>query len=324
MKPVDLDAKGRQLLELLAEGCSTRTIAKKMRYSEGTVRVYLHNVYRAIGVRNRTEAVLWYLNRNRTAAPAPAALPAPAPMVPSMAAPQPGESFGDMALREGLFTALGIMESFLGPYGRIWEVGAKLKGSPADEKGLAQRAQARLLWRAMLQGDFGYAKLLYDEGSAERLIYDAPADAVLVASLLLVGGYTTAAERLSAPLLRKRRDGREVSPREVTLLRALREALEGGSDAALGSLYQLAAENASAPGIRQIAMVALFHAYKARKDVDRARATAEAIWMEAEAARRQLEAMGVRPFPRDAAVPAPTGKVARQSGAAREKVAVTR
>ena len=323
MKPIDLDAKGRQLLELLAEGSSTRTIAKKMRYSEGTVRVYLHNVYRTIGVRNRTEAVLWYLNRNRV--PASTALPAPAPVSATANVSHPAESFGDMAVREGLFTALGIMESFLGPYGRIWEVGAKLKGAPADEKGIALRAQARLLWRALLQGDFGYAKLLYDEGTAERLIYEAPADAVLLASLLLIGGYSTAAERLSAPLLRKRRDGREVSPREVTLLRALREALEGGSDAALGSLYQLASENASAQGIRQVAMVALFHAYKARKDSERARATAEAIWSEAEATRRQIEAMGVRPFPRDAAVPAPAGKVvARAPSAAREKATVTR
>ena len=32
---------------------------------------------------------------------------------------------GDVALRDGLLCTLGIMESFTGPYGRLWEVGAR-------------------------------------------------------------------------------------------------------------------------------------------------------------------------------------------------------
>ncbi len=62
-----LGPKEEQLLALLAEGGSTRALARKMHHSEGTVRVYLHRLYRAIGVRNRTEAVLWHLNRGRAA-----------------------------------------------------------------------------------------------------------------------------------------------------------------------------------------------------------------------------------------------------------------
>ena len=58
-----------ELLELLAEGASARVIAKKLGYSEGTMRVYLHNLYRAIGVRNKTEAVIWHLHRSRPAIP---------------------------------------------------------------------------------------------------------------------------------------------------------------------------------------------------------------------------------------------------------------
>src|ERR1700733_13423634 len=67
MKAVALEARGQRMLELLAEGASARVIARKLGYSEGTTRVYLHNLYRVIGVRNKTEAVIWHLNRTRPA-----------------------------------------------------------------------------------------------------------------------------------------------------------------------------------------------------------------------------------------------------------------
>jgi hypothetical protein len=68
----------------------------------------------------------------------------------------------------------------------------------------------------------------------------------------------------------------------------------------------------------------LFHAYKARKDLDRARGAANAIWGAAEAARQQLEAMGVRPLGRDMSLPRPAKSGARETSPAREKVAATR
>jgi hypothetical protein len=71
-------------------------------------------------------------------------------------------------------------------------------------------------------------------------------------------------------------------------------------------------------------MVMLFHAYKARKDLDRARGTANAVWAAAEAARQHLEAMGVRPLGRDMSLPRPAKGGVREAGAAREKVAATR
>ena len=43
-----LDARDRRMLELLAEGASARVVARKMHYSEGTIRVYLHNLYKTI------------------------------------------------------------------------------------------------------------------------------------------------------------------------------------------------------------------------------------------------------------------------------------
>ena len=65
MKGHTLDARNQLMLELLAEGASARIVARKLGYSEGTTRVYLHNLYRAIGVRNKTEAVIWHLGRVR-------------------------------------------------------------------------------------------------------------------------------------------------------------------------------------------------------------------------------------------------------------------
>jgi hypothetical protein len=227
-----------------------------------------------------------------------------------------------MALAASLHAALGVMGTFLGPYGRVWEVGARLKGGATDEKTVVRRAQSRLLWRALLQGDFAYGKRLSDDELGARLVHEAPSEAVLLALLLLIGGYSGAAQRLTVPLGRKRRGVVGISSREATLLASLRDALDG-DDAALVGIYQVASENASPPLLRQVASVTLFYAYKARKDLDRARAAANAIWAQSEAARHELEAMGVRPLVRDAAIPRP-GKVTRESSPTREKAAASR
>src|SRR3954464_2719110 len=98
MKNTALEAKHARMLELLAEGASAREVAKKMGYSEGTTRVYLHNLYKAIGVRNKTEAAIWQLSRTRgTASPA---------AEPPVAIAATRETFGDMALAEDLYSAL--------------------------------------------------------------------------------------------------------------------------------------------------------------------------------------------------------------------------
>ena len=43
-----LEAKFQRMLELIAQGASTRTLARKMGFSEGTVRVYLHRAVAAL------------------------------------------------------------------------------------------------------------------------------------------------------------------------------------------------------------------------------------------------------------------------------------
>ena len=298
------------MLELLAGGASTRGIAKKMGYSEGTVRVYLHNLYKKLGVRNRTEALLWQLDHVRVAKERAVAV------VQRSASSPADETFGDAALREGLLAPFGILESFTGPYGRVWEVGARLKGQPPDEAAMAMRDEARTLWRTLLQGNFSYGKTLVDQGLAEGWAESSPGQAVLLACLLVLGGYSHAADACIAQIAKARKGARGAG-RELALVKSLRQAIYAGDDEGLVEIHHLAAERTTNVPIRQLAIVALFHVYRHRKDAVRARDAANVLWAEAESARRELEAMGVRPLSREAALPRP----ARVSRSAREKAA---
>ncbi|WP_342513938.1 LuxR C-terminal-related transcriptional regulator [Sporosarcina sp. FSL K6-1522] len=53
-----LTPRERDILKLLANGDTNREIAKQLALSEGTVRVYLSNIYRKLGVNSRTKAML--------------------------------------------------------------------------------------------------------------------------------------------------------------------------------------------------------------------------------------------------------------------------
>ena len=321
MKISNVDLRDRQMLDLLSKGASTEAIARKMGYSPGTVRVYLHNVYRKLGVKNRTEAVIRHLNEARAAESRP---PEPRATVATPAFSLAGDqdTFGDTALKDGLFCALGVMESFLGPYSRVWEVGQRLKGLAIDERAATRRANARYLWRALVNEDWAAGKRLYDDGTAERLAGEGGADAQLLVCLLLIGGFSSAGEQVLASLLGRRKGG-GIPEREAKLLRSLRDALYSQDEAGLAGLHAIAEASPTSP-LKQTAMVALYYAYKGRKDSERARATANAIWAEADAARRQLEAVGVRPLDRDAVLPGSGKPAARRKGAEREKVAAVR
>ncbi|MEI9987553.1 MAG: LuxR C-terminal-related transcriptional regulator [Aliidongia sp.] len=45
-------------MALLAEGMSTKEIARELNRGEGTVKIHLAAIYRALNARNRTEAVI--------------------------------------------------------------------------------------------------------------------------------------------------------------------------------------------------------------------------------------------------------------------------
>lgn len=122
----------------------------------------------------------------------------------------------------------------------------------------------------------------------------SPSDAVQLATLLLLGGYSSAGQRMVAQLAQRRRAG-GASMREMAMLRALVAVVEDNDPEGLSELQSLASQK-TAQGTRQVSMAALFHAYVIRKELDRARKLAEAIWNEADAARQQLAAMGEKPF----------------------------
>jgi DNA-binding NarL/FixJ family response regulator len=53
-----LTQRQRDVLELLARGLPNKLIARELGLSEGTVKVHLLTIFRVLGVRNRTEAVV--------------------------------------------------------------------------------------------------------------------------------------------------------------------------------------------------------------------------------------------------------------------------
>ena len=321
MREIEINDRDRQMLELLAKGASNRSIAESLGYREGTMRVYLHSLYRKIGVGNKTSAVIWYFDRLKSDDKHGAATHAP------LGGAKLEESFGDMALRTNPFTALGAMSMFLGAYGRTWEVANRLKGRPVDETADRRRRQSRLLWESMLKGKFAYGKRLFDDDMTARLLVDSPTDCVLLACMLRIGGYTKAADRVMAQLIKRKKGSVGISAKEHAFLVAVREAMEGSATKGLAALYRIATESSAKPIPRHAAMVALFWAHKSHCNPDAARGCADALWAEAEAVRQQLHAMGERPLDPRAAVPPPgtakTGSARKPAGKAAKGRAAT-
>lgn len=54
-----LTRRQRQVLDLLAEGCTNREIAGRLGIAEATVKLHVHHILRALGASNRTEAALF-------------------------------------------------------------------------------------------------------------------------------------------------------------------------------------------------------------------------------------------------------------------------
>ena len=295
---IDIDAQERQMLELLSRGESSREIARHMGYREGTMRVYLHELYRKLGVANKTNAVIWYLDRTKESGTVAA-------RVGSEPGPGAEEAFGDFALRTSLAAGLGVMGVFIGGHGRLWEVGQRLKGVTLDAAADARRRESRRIWEALLAGDFGLARTMADSGRAEIVLGDSPSDGVTLAAMLVIGGYTSRAEKFLQHVARRRKAGHGATAKELAFLKLLLEAFEKQGDEALAGVHHLAHESGPASGLKHLALVSLYYAWAARGDDERIRASALAVWLEAESIRGQLEAMGERPLGREATNPAP-------------------
>jgi DNA-binding NarL/FixJ family response regulator len=62
---LDLSPRELEVLEAVATGLSNRKIADTLWVTEPTVKFHLTNIYRKLGVTNRTQAARWLLDRQR-------------------------------------------------------------------------------------------------------------------------------------------------------------------------------------------------------------------------------------------------------------------
>lgn len=298
---VTLDVRSRRMLELLARGAGSKVIAKELGYRDGTMRVYLHNLYRKLGLANKTEAVIWYLKQHGEVAPAHNS---------TKPAPRFEDPIGDMAVREGLYAMLGAMGQLIGPWNRIWEVGAKLAGDVGDipPEGLRARSQ----WNALLKGDFVAGKTVFEANEYLSFSSDdrnGTSHLVYLAAVLAAGGYSYAARQLFSKVTDRRRSGSRLTDRDAALLHAALDTFEGGDGL---SRLRKTAEGASSPAHRQLAMALVFHAAMARRDAQLARQAASWLWKEAENARRELQGMGDATFATALTPKAPAAKPLRE------------
>ena len=301
-KPIALTERDVKMLDLLAQGEPSKEIARKLGYRAGTMRVYLHDLYRKLHVSNKTAAVVWYFGNIRGAAPQP---PAP-PREDRAAVPAANleETVGEMALRTDLFTALGAMSTFIGPFGRLWQVAARLKGARPEGEAEQRARRTRSLWEALLRGDFAAGKKRHDLDPMASASLDSSPERLILAVLLVMGGYSSAAERAigQVPRAGKRLPGM-LSAGERDFLASLRAVVEQGRQDGLAALHRAAA-NSSPEALRHVAMAALHHVYRIQGVEETAARAADALWAEAESSQQQLEAMGERPLVRHAGVPA--------------------
>lgn len=61
---IHLTERELQVLRAAAEGKQNKIIADELKLSQHTVKLHMHHVIAKLGVHNRTEAAIWYLNRN--------------------------------------------------------------------------------------------------------------------------------------------------------------------------------------------------------------------------------------------------------------------
>ena len=77
--PVELSAREREMVELIALGLSNEEIARHCYVTVNTVKTFIRSAYRKIGVTRRTQAVAWALEHGLVDPSAATGLSAAAP-----------------------------------------------------------------------------------------------------------------------------------------------------------------------------------------------------------------------------------------------------
>ena len=60
-----LTKRQQQIVRLVCEGHSNKTIARNLKLSEGTVKSHLHNIYLKLGIESRAALAIDWVNRSR-------------------------------------------------------------------------------------------------------------------------------------------------------------------------------------------------------------------------------------------------------------------
>ena len=63
-----LSAREKQLAKLVYQAKSNKEIANDLHLAEGTIKEYLHTIFRKLGVKNRTELALWIAHHQESPA----------------------------------------------------------------------------------------------------------------------------------------------------------------------------------------------------------------------------------------------------------------
>ncbi|NEV63099.1 two-component system response regulator NarL [Thiorhodococcus minor] len=58
----DLTPREREILDLLAQGCSNKLIARELDLAVGTIKVHVKHILKKLGLKSRVEAAVWALN----------------------------------------------------------------------------------------------------------------------------------------------------------------------------------------------------------------------------------------------------------------------
>ncbi len=151
-----------EMLQMLKDGACSKEIARRFDVSPGSARQYLCKLYEKLKVKNRVDAVVWFIN-NRVGEES------------LQRVRYTEEVFGKTALEHGLLEALGPMGTYIGE-------------APFRNP---------LLWEWLLAADFKAAAEYYRNNHHRFTSEATPTDISVMATLLLMGTETDSGTHLT-------------------------------------------------------------------------------------------------------------------------------